>query len=413
MNKAFDSHPASSRRWRSMLLVFVLAVAVRGFYSLYAFADPTPSSLAYDDERWYWALAESLHRGEGLVGEFGHRAERMPLYPGVLALFAGAPEGVGRVRVLQWFVGGLAAVATMALARRWCRWPVLAGVAVACDPALAGMAGLLLTETFFVTAIAGLWLAAWSVTDAERSVPALRRWVGVGVLAALAIYLREAGVAFVALLLGYVIWRRRDRRSLVGAAVAGVLVVAALVPWGIRNQRVLGAWYWFTTRGGISLYDGVRPGATGTGDLAGVKDAPEVAGLDEVAWDRHFRTESRRAIREEPGRILALVPTKLARTWSPWVHAYSSRVIRLIFAAWYVPLYVAAIVGLWALRHEWRSALYLLIPALAVTLLHSVFIGSVRYRVGAIPGLAVLAAAGVECVILRLRAKRPGQEPAS
>lgn len=393
-----------ARRWAAAVLVFAAALAARAAYGFHAFGDPGPASLQYDDERWYWAIGESLHRGDGQVGEFGHRAERMPLYPAVLSLFATSPRGPGNVRVLQWLVGAAAAVMTYALASRFIRWPVAAGLFVAFDPALCGSASLLLTETFFVTAVAALWWMGWPAARGEGSRASWMRWLALGAVSAICVYLREAGVVFVGALLLYSMMLRRDARTVAGAALAAGIVVAALAPWGMRNQRVLGEWYWFTTRGGISLYDGVRPGATGEGNLAGVKDSPEVAGLGEAAWDRHFRAAARRALVDEPARVAGLIPAKLSRTWSPWVHAYESRVVRMIFAAWYVPLYVLAAIGVWARRRDGRALmLLLLLPVVCVTLLHSVFVGSVRYRVGAIPALAILAAMGLEHVLCRRR----------
>jgi hypothetical protein len=346
--------------------------------------------LEYPDEEWYWAMSRSLIAGAGLVGEFDHRAERMPLYPWLLSFFSD-PRGA---RAVQWAVGALAAALVCMLAGRACRRPWIAGLFVAFDPTLVGSASLILSETLAVTAVAGLWLAGWPLRNREACT--VQRWAAVAVMASLCVYARESLALFVAALLVFLMAVRRDRWCVLGAAAVALIVAASLVPWGMRNQRVLGQWYWFTTRGGISLYDGVRPGATGASDLADIKDDPAVEGLDEVAWDAYFRGAARRTIAEEPGRVAALAPVKLARTWSPVLHAaeYSSRAIQLIFALWYVPLYLLILLGVWARRHDCVTVVGLLLPALCVSGLHAVFVGSVRYRLVALPALAVLAALG-------------------
>jgi hypothetical protein len=413
--------PREARRGpggRAAAGVFLAALLARAAYGMYAHADGSVASLHYDDEQWYWALAESLRGGQGLVGEFGHRAERMPLYPAILSVFASFSQGPGAARMMQWVIGALAAPLTTALAWQ-CFKPfkdvthvgllaVVAGLGVAFDPALCGMASLLLTETFFVTTLIALWWVALPLVrgGATREWP---RWAALGTLAALTIYFREAGVIFVAALLLFLLVARRDKHAAVGAMFAAAMVVAALLPWHARNTRVLGASYWLTSRGGISLYDGVRPGATGEGNLAGVKDSPEVAGLGEVAWDGHFRDASWQVIRTQPGRVAVLVPTKLARTWSPWVHAYESRLIRLVFAVWYVPIYALGAIGAWAGRREPRVLIILLLPVVCITALHSVFVGSVRYRVGAVPTLAILATLGLSYLVIRLSGGRGGR----
>lgn len=412
MTESADSLAGGRRRgWGALALVFLVAFAARAGFGLYSAPGGDVASLTFDDERWYWALGESYARGDGLIGEFGHRAERMPLYPWFLSWFAGAAGGPGLARGVQWALGALAAPLTYLLAARVGRFPLVAGLIVACDPALAGSASLLLTETLHATALAALWWAAFPLSRAGRD--SVKRWLAVAALAVASVYLREASCAFIGLLAIYLVAARRDRRAAWGALAVVAIVAAALLPWAYRNQRVLGSWYWLTTRGGISLYDGVRPGASGTGDLADVKNSPEVAGLSEAAWDRHFRAAARAAIRDEPGRILRLAPVKLARTWSPVLHAaeYDSGLVRLLFAAWYVPLYALVIVGVWGYRRQWSAWIYLLLPAIGVTLLHAVFVGSVRYRVAAIPALAVLAAWGLERLIsMCRRSPMPRQE---
>ena len=47
--------------------------------------------------------------------------------------------------------------------------------------------------------------------------------------------------------------------------VAVLMVTVLLFPWACRNHRLLGRWIWTTTNGGITAYDGFRPGATGAG----------------------------------------------------------------------------------------------------------------------------------------------------
>jgi hypothetical protein len=386
---------ATPARYGPPLALFLIALAFRAGMGLYGPTATAPDGgLPYDDERWYWAMAESLRHGDGLVGEFGHRAERMPLYPAFLSMFAGMEHGIVAARAAQWALSALAAAVTYLLARPLCRMPWLAGLAVACDPALVGSASLLLTETLFVTALVVLWWLALPLRHSAADT--IGRWAAIGVAACLCVHLRESALLFVAALLAFPLVTRRDRRSVFGVAGVALMVFLSLVPWAYRNQRVLGQWVWLTTRGGISLYDGVRVGATGASDLADVKNAPEVADLSEVDWNRHFVQASRRAILDDPVRVLKLAPVKIARTWRPVLNAaeHQSAFTRVVFAAWYVPLYLLALVGLWAGRRKWDVVAALILPAVSVTLLHAVFVGSVRYRLGALPTLAVLAAIG-------------------
>lgn len=404
-------------RWWCYAAVFLVALGLRAGWGTIQMSRGTGTgALQFPDEQWYWQMATSFREGRGLVGEFGHRAARMPLYPTLLSLAAGSDHGVVYARIGQWVVGAMAAVFAAMLAVRvaGCAAGLVAGLWVACDPGLVGASSLLLTETLYVTVLAAWWLVGWPLSESNARahesasdgaynrapVAGARyaRWALAAGLAATAVYTRPVAIVLVPLWATWVWARRRfEPRALIGAAFVASIVVLSLIPWGLRNQRATGRWCWLTTRAGISLYDGVRPGATGAGDLAGIKDSPAVHGLDEHQWDQYFREQSYQAIRDEPGRIVRLGFVKWCRTWSPFLHAdeYQSRAIRAVFGLWSVLFYAAAGWGLAARRREAGLWIGLLLPALMISLVHFFYVGSIRYRVGAVPALAVLAAVGV------------------
>ncbi len=373
---------------------------------------PQPTALTFPDEQQYWALAQSLHEGRGLIGEFGHRIDRMPLYPVLLAPAVAFEHGVIIARVGQWGLGALGAVAVACLGCRLGsrRTGLAAGLITACDPGLVGSASLLLSETPFVTLVAWWWLIGWPLGRPGH----VARWLAVGVLAAAAVYVRPSVLVLVPLWSLWVWARRRFAwREAVGPAFVVAVVVLSLVPWGYRNLRVTGHWCWLTTRAGISLYDGVRPGATGASDLGEVKGSPAVRGLSEQEWDRFFSDAAWQAMRDDPARVFRLGVVKLARTWSPFLHAdeLGSPAIRILFAAWSVLLYIAVGLGFWTRRkhvEEWSG---LLLPAIMICALHFFYVGSVRYRLGAIPALSVLAAFGVVWATRRLFGRGVNEQP--
>jgi len=221
------------------------------------------------------------------------------------------------------------------------------------------------------------------------------RWLGVGALSALCVYVRPSSAGLVLAWTVFLLVRRRfTLRAWGGAGMVVGTVVVCLLPWALRNQRITGHLCWLTHRAGISLYDGVGPQATGASNLGAIKNMPAVAGLDEAAWNRWFLTESFRSIRSDPVRIIRLAGVKLARTWSPVLHAqeYRSTGARLVFAAWSIPFFALAVAGMVMLRRDAGTWLALLLPTLYLSALHSVFVGSVRYRTGALPMLAVFSA---------------------
>ena len=406
--------------WRWCLALFAVGLLVRAGWGTFRliYADDL-SGLEFPDEQQYWSMATTLRSGGGLRDELGFQATRMPLYPLALSLFSGLDRGVVMVKAAHWLTGALAAVliagaGTLLFDRRV---GVLTGLSVAFDPFLVFFSSLLLTETLFVTALAGLWLVLAPCLRPGGGT--LRRWLVVGLVGVVIVYTREAGLGLIGLTLGFVVVIRRfDRTTLAGAALAAALVVVALLPWAARNRRVTGEWCWLTTRAGISLYDGVGPEATGGSDLGDIKQMPAVSKLSEVEWNRYFLRESFKAISEDPGRVLGLACTKLGRMWNPFpnVETYQSSWTRVVSGVWMLPLFAGTAISVVLLpisdkKRGLSITLFLLLPAVYLSVLHSLFVGSVRYRLGAIPMLEMLAAATLVAIIDRIcasNAKREG-----
>jgi 4-amino-4-deoxy-L-arabinose transferase-like glycosyltransferase len=399
------------------MIVFAVALLLRvGWGTFRLVRADDPSTLEFPDERQYWLAASSLRSGDGLRDEFGFRATRMPLYPALLSAFAGMRHGVAAAKVAHWFVGAVPAVLTAGLAASLFerRAGMIAGLLVACDPFLIFFSSLLLTETLFIVGLLALWWMVHPIRRAGEERISLSRWIAAGFAAAFCLYVRPSSLGLVVVLFGLIVIRWRFRwQVLFGAALAGVVIVATLVPWAVRNRHVTGEWCWLTHRAGVSLYDGVGPQATGASDLADIQQTPEVRGLNEVEWNRYFLGESIAAIKADPARIARLAWIKLRRTWNPLpnVESYSSGLVRFVSAAWTVPVFAFAVAGVILLprvrkREGWGIALFLLLPALYFGALHCLFVGSVRYRLPAMPMIEILAAVTVVAILDRVRRTR-------
>jgi len=393
--------------WKTLAIIFLIALSARATWGTYRHvtrADTAPV-LEFPDEQQYWMIAESLASGNGMRDELGFRASRMPLYPATLSFFARLNGGVLLAMVFHWLIGALAATVAAALAGRIVnpRVGCVAGLLVAVDPFLVFSSSLLLTETPFILAMLLLFLAlAQLVTVRSPTIP-LGRILAVGLLSALCVHLRESSLGLILIALLLVALRRRldpPACKLIGGTL--FVVVLTLVPWMLRNNAILGEPVWLTTRGGISLYDGVGPQADGTSDLGDIKAMPEVANLTELQWDDYFMRKAMSAIRDDPGRVLKLAIIKIRRMWNPMpnVETYQSAMVRLIAAVWCIPTFALAIAGgIILLKRRDGVAMWsvglLLLPAIYFTALHSVFVGSIRYRLPAVVTLEILAAVAI------------------
>ena len=414
-----------------------MAVGLRVGWVVHRYGDRREAAeLAYPDEEAYWRSARSLAAGEGLIDEFGYRATYMPAYPAFLAIWTGAEHPYWAGRLAQAVLAALAAPLAAALAWRWGRWArnlpdhrtderreddteaerhtlwmaAIAGLIVAFDPFLVFFSGLFLTEALFAVVVIVGW---WFVVGAARCDNA-GRWcrnaVGAGALIAVGMWLRPAAVVLAgAAVLAVAIGRGRYLRRWAMAGVIIAVVVAGLFPWALRNRLTIGQWCWLTTRGGISLYDGLHAEAKGDSDLAHTKTIEAVQGVSETHWNAWFQARALEDARQDPVRVLKLAGHKFLRTWSltPNVPEYRGGTPAIVSAVFMVFVLATAAVGWWVHRRAVHAWFVLLCPVAAVTVLHMVFVGSVRYRVPYVPLVAVLSAAGCAHLLRRRRQRTP------
>lgn len=348
------------------------------------------------DQLEYLQAAKHLAGGEGLWyvdGRFDQKilAGRMPGYPLFVAAFGG---DVRLVRIAQCLIDLSTAVAVFLIARRWLNpWRALLACAfVVFSPLLVAFTGLLLSETLYVA------MLAWSVYFVLE-----RRTVALGlILCALATHIRPSGILMPLVLAGMAPWAWRSDRPWRASVQLGLLsiaiTVAVLAPWAMRNHAVLGRTIWLTTNGGVTLYDGVHPGATGASDQRFVQAMPELKQMTELQRDDHFARLSREAAVADPVRFIRLAIIKIARTWSPIPLSDqfgSNRMYVLAGLGYALPLFVLVVWGLIRSELSWRVRLLLLSPAILITAMHAISVGSLRYRLPAEPLLAVIAVSGV------------------
>ena len=186
--------------------------------------------------------------------------------------------------------------------------------------------------------------------------------------------------------------------------MAGLIV--AMTPWWIRNARLSGRFVPTTLQVGASLYDGLNPQATGASNMelapepvkdlrrrAASGEVPRDAAL-EVELDRRFRVAARAFARDNPARVARLAADKLRRIWNLWPNEarFSGWPIRLAVLFTYVPVLALGAVG--AARTIRRGWPYIMcwLPAVYFTVLHMIFVSSIRYRQPAMLGVIVLAA---------------------
>ncbi|MCA9256844.1 MAG: hypothetical protein KDA33_14445, partial [Phycisphaerales bacterium] len=154
------------------------------------------------------------------------------------------------------------------------------------------------------------------------------------------------------------------------------------------------------------------PWADGAPGMDRIRYPQTPEGANEVVRDRIYRDAAITWARAHPGDVISLAWRKLARTWSITINAaaFQSGFYALVCWLSVAPIFLLAIIGIWRIRRHASILCLLLLPAAYFTLVHMVFVGSVRYRLPATPFLFILAAIPLAGVLRRTDSEPHGAE---
>jgi 4-amino-4-deoxy-L-arabinose transferase-like glycosyltransferase len=377
----------------------------------------------FGDSESYWQLGQAIAQGEPYqYGVVKARVFRVPGYPILLAMvmkltgpsvawarMASAVTATLAVGGVYWIGRQLFGVST----------GLVAAAIAAVDPAAVAQGGLVLAEAPFCAVMVvhlALWQRGLQTSATRRS--ALWHF-SAGLAAGAATLVRPSWLLFTPLaIVGQLFTERPRRRALIGALMLLAGLTAAMLPWWVRNARLVGHFVPTTLQVGASLFDGLNPEASGGSNMDRVQArqialrrriaATASATTDPIEYqvDRALASEAISWARSHPYRTVNLAVIKFLRTWNIWPNEESLRhpLARLLVLLSYVPVLLLALAGGYRYAPRgWPYALCLA-PAVYFALLHVVFVGSIRYRQPAMLPLAVLAAA----VLVDISRRRDG-----
>ena len=312
-----------------------------------------------------------------------------PLYPAFLAVLFWIFRGWRELGtpVVQSVLSAASPVLLWAWARRGApEWTArLAAVWMAVDPPLIFFAPQYQTETVFICLLLGFFLALSRALDADSR--RLAFWAGLaGAVTSLC-----RGV-----LLGFTPWLAlslalmRKRRLVVFLALGWAVPISL---WTVRNYHYYGELVAVSSQAGWNMYEGF------TLDLEALKTRPyemseelKARGItDPFEINRYFAKKTKLWMREHPREAAKIVIVKAFRFWRPWPFAPYSGRVRALVGTYYTILLGLAAAGVWLKRRE-RRLLPVYFYFAYLTVMHSFFFTSLRYRLPIEPFLCFLAA---------------------
>ncbi len=381
------------------------------------------------DSLSYWVLAEHIAAGEAYeYGSPDASIFRAPLFPLFLAPFTSIPLGLSSKVLLARLACaalGTLAVALLLLFTRRLAGPcagLAAGALAAVYPSAIGMSITLLSEAVFMPLMLAHLLQLQvafqkrsSNSNTGSAYPYRRVALG-GCMAGLAILARPSWLLFIPFSTVALFLIGPDRREHLKMGVIALLTMSVMMsPWWVRNYQLTGHFVPTSLQVGLSLYDGLHPEATGGSDTGmafsmrlqeeqRVADAATTEPLEstfEYRVDRRAKAAAVQYALEHPGRTVQLAGLKFLRTWSIWPggeeNASSFMRLAITISCIFV-MFFAAIATFsgstqsYLLAKRGSAVIWLCwLPCIYFTLLHMVFVGSIRYREPAVFVLCALA----------------------
>ncbi|MBI4057169.1 MAG: glycosyltransferase family 39 protein [Elusimicrobia bacterium] len=276
----------------------------------------------------------------------------------------------------------------------------LAALGMALDPFLIFFAPQYQSETFFVFLILCFFVVLYRALENPRG----RTAFSAGFLGGLASLSRGVFLTyapFLALSLGGM--RRWD--------VLRWMVLGWTLPillWTLKNAHTHHAFIPVSAQSGWNMYEGF------TLDREELRRRPQEmtreikkAGIqDPIEIDRYFQKKINHWIRENPGAALKIVFFKLFRFWRPWPYDPYSGPARWVIGIYCGGVLSLALWGMVRLRGIWNLLMPVFAFFVGLTILHSIYFTSLRYRIPLEPFLLFFAAVGLVDIWSRMPAKR-------
>ena len=400
-------------------IIIMAAVAARMAVGLSL--DPT---LRFADSHDYIKIAQNVLAGKGPMLNERTVANRGPGYSyfvaGVLALVQGPAQGgtgagaslIIAIRMVQAALAGLLCWAICVIGRKL--FSPLAGLAaaavVAVDPILTYFSALVLSETLFAVLLAGAFACLLNSASGRMAwAAAAGGLLGLAALVRPPVLLMIPPLAAVWLALN---WRASG--SLRTAAIVVAVALAVISPWPIRNYQLTGRAVFTTLSSGASLYEGTCPEADGGPAMDKIAWPKEIGGMTEAQKNDFLRSRAIECMKADPMRMARLAAVKLARFWNvfPNFGEYRRPAYLLVSGLYGIPVMICILAGIVLAARQTRAAWILMVPAEYFSVLHMVFVGSVRYRAPVMPLLAVFAGVAIAAAIERVRGNLQQPKPA-
>lgn len=374
-----------SRTKKILLTIFIFGLILRIFAAFFS-----PEHFVFSDASSYDQIAHNILTGKGFMQNPAEQAVRPPVYPLFLALIYIFNNDLLTIKIVQAVIGSCSIFLVFFLANLLLnntRIALIAAFLFAVDPLHIAFCSLVLSETLFCFIFLLILLSLFKACEHGS----YKHAIYLGILCAIGSLLRSVLLPFCGFIGVFWLWRNQRQWRLILVFWASVLLTMS--PWILRNALIFHDFIPTTTKSGVNLYEALGPEATGGPMMLIMKLPKSYATLNEIQRDKLLRKETWKFVKQNPWHPLRLAVTKFFRLWNVGFNDHKLRNLNYInhgIVLFSIGLYLCFICGLVWL--DKKHYFYLLVPILYISLIHMVFLGSIRYRVPVLVCLDIVAA---------------------
>lgn len=368
------------------------------------------------DEKDYYAIAQSIYQGNGFSLEGEPTAYRAPFYPVFVAfLFRISGDTILPIKIIQVIADTISCLILFLICTRFFSKSTgyLAVTAYTLFPGNALYVSLLMTEVLFTT----LLLIVVLLSTRSNIGHSTFSKVGLGIVFAVLTLLRQNAMIMIVI---FFIWESFRAKSIFGTLKRYILVIISflifLAPWLIRNKMLFDH-YAITSNGGINFWIGHNPASNGSFKYT-VQNNPLEKVTGEFNRSKVGYEEGLNFLLENPVEEVKLLFLKFAHFVEPdfslmqsmeykpeWKNYQRSVLVYrefspLLLYGLHLLTVIVILAGIWSLvfandTNE-RYLLYIRLIVLFWVCSHLIFFGVARFRLPLMPLFIAMAAYSYE-----------------
>lgn len=346
------------------------------------------------DQMGYIEIARMMLLGNGMEGI----VHRTPLFPAYLAThfwIFGEELGIFVAKLTQAFFSSLIPLVLVLFGKQLFSTSVgwIAGLLSLGYPFFSIYPAFLLTESNFV-----FFFLCWMYLFYLFLQTGRYSWV-LGILCGFNTLYRPSNLYFLPFLfiLLIVFFPRRCWERKKGFVLLFFFYAITLSPWIYRNYKITQHFVPGTVHLGWLLYVGNSEWADGSAVDSLIREEEFVKAMPFYERDRYYFKQAVSWIQQNPGEFFQLMGVKWYRTWNivPNFASLKTFWVQWICILTIGPIFFFGVLGI--LRTPKGLAWCLLLsPIVYYTLIHMITIGSIRYRLPAMPYLILFAATQID-----------------